>query len=94
MLTDLEKRADKVRSGIRTGAEEAVADHRLTPLAGHIADYFAHQAAPGVNSKATGNARDRLRRVRKDCEFRRPADDRSRRVAQHGMSLPFRTVLQ
>jgi hypothetical protein len=32
-------------SGIRSGAEDAVADHRLTPLAGHVADYFAHQTA-------------------------------------------------
>ena len=30
VLTELEKRADKVRSGNRTGADDAVADHRLT----------------------------------------------------------------
>ena len=74
VLTELEKRADKVRSGIRTGAEDAVADHRLTPLAGHVADYFAHQTARGVTTKAIRNARGRLLRVTKDCGFRRLAD--------------------
>lgn len=32
VLNELEKRADKVRSGIRTVAEDAVIDHQATPL--------------------------------------------------------------
>jgi len=74
VLTDLEKRADKVRSGIRSAAEDTVIDHQITPLVDHIADYFGHQAAKGVTSKQIVNVRARFNRVVQDCGFRRLAD--------------------
>jgi integrase/DNA-directed RNA polymerase specialized sigma24 family protein len=53
VLADLEKRADKVRSGIRTAAEDAVIDHQATPLAEHVAAYFDRQNAKGITQQQT-----------------------------------------
>ncbi len=74
VLGDLERRAELVKAKVLTVSEDAIADHQETPLAGHVADYFAHQAARGVTTKAIRNARGRLQRVTKDCGFRRLAD--------------------
>ncbi len=73
MLTELEKRADKVRSGIRTGAEDAAVDHHATPLAEHFAAFLDHQKAKGV-SRRVNDTRSQLQRVAKDCNFRRLAE--------------------
>ncbi len=42
MLTELQDRADKVRSGGWTVAEDAVLDHKDTPIADHIDAYLAY----------------------------------------------------
>jgi integrase len=74
VLGDLERRAELVKAKVLTVSEDAISDHQETPLAGHVADYFAHQTARGVTTKAIRNARARLQRVTKDCGFRRLAD--------------------
>lgn len=73
ILTELGKRADKVRSGIRSSAEDAVIDHQPTPLAEHIAAYIDHQRAKGL-SRRVDDVQRQLRRVAADCGFRRLAD--------------------
>ena len=74
VLTDLEKRADKVRSGLRSAAEDAVVDHQATPLAEHFAAFIEHQAAKGFAKGRVRDTRSRLRRVAAECGFRRMAD--------------------
>jgi len=74
VLTDLEKRADKVRSGIRSAAEDAVIDHQATPLAEHLAAFLEHQTAKGLTQVELNTTRSRLDRIAADCGFRRLAD--------------------
>ena len=74
VLTDLEKRADKVRSGLRSAAEDAVVDHQATPLGEHVAAFLEHQAARGIAKGRVRDTRSRLRRVADECGFRRIAD--------------------
>ena len=74
VLTDLEKRADKVRSGLRSAAEDAVIDHQGTPLVEHVAAFLEHQTAKGITRVQLDNTRSRLRRVADECGFRRIAD--------------------
>jgi integrase len=73
MLTELEKRAEKVRGGILTAAEDATIDHRGTPLADHIAAFIDHQRARGL-SRRVNDTRSQLRRVANECGFVRLAD--------------------
>ena len=74
MLTELEKRADKVRSGMRSEAEDAVLDHQGAPLAEHVAAFIEHQQARGVTPKQIDNVRGRVNRVSTDCGWKRLAD--------------------
>src|SRR5262249_12087115 len=41
VLADLEKQTDRVRAGVVTSDELAIADRKLDPLDGHLADYLA-----------------------------------------------------
>ena len=74
VLTDLEKRADKVRSGLRSAAEDAVVDHRDTSLDQHFAAYLTHLEAEGTSPAHRGNVNRSLRRVAADCRFFKLAD--------------------
>ena len=74
VLNDLEKRADKVRSNLRTAAEDAVVDHLATPLADHFAAFLEHQEAKGITKTELDTTRSRLHRVAADCGFKRLGD--------------------
>ncbi len=74
VLMELEKRADKVRSGIRSAVEDAIIDHQVTPLAEHIAAFLEHQAVKNITRRRRDDTRSRLIRVSGDCGFRRLAD--------------------
>jgi len=74
VLNELEKRADKVRAGIRSVAEDAVVDHQATLLAEHVAAYIEHQKAKGLHRMRVKNTDSRLRRLAAECGFRRLAD--------------------
>jgi integrase len=74
VLTELEKRADKVRSNLRTAAEDAVVDHQGAALAGHVRAFLEHQTAKGITRLQIHNTRRRLERVADECQFRRLAD--------------------
>jgi hypothetical protein len=56
VLAELEKRADKVRSGLRTDAEDRAVDHQRSPLADHIDAFLDHQNAEGQVFTSQGNA--------------------------------------
>ena len=74
ILADLERRAELVKAGVMTAAEDAVADHQATALADHFAAYIAHQKAKGLNATRIRNTDARLKRLANDCGFRRLAD--------------------
>ena len=89
VLVELETRADKVRSGVRSAAEDSVLDHQASPLAGHIACYLDYLRSkrgkgskPKVSPKHVANVRHNLTRIVTDCgfkqlrDFNRPAVDR------------------
>lgn len=46
-LVELEKRAEKVKAGILTVAEDAAIDHQATPLLDHIAAYMTKLESDG-----------------------------------------------
>ena len=74
VLADLEKRADNVRSGIATAAEDSTIDHRVSPIGEHIDAYIRHQQTKGVNAHSIKVARARLERLAKDCRFNSLSD--------------------
>jgi len=82
ILTDLEKRADKVRSGIRSVAEDSAIDHQGTPLADHFAAYLLSMESAGVCKMHRDNVRRALRRLAADCGFRRLGDLRREALEQ------------
>ena len=74
VLGDLERRSELVKAGVLTAADDAVADHQLTPLAGHLAAYIAHQNAKALNAVRVRNSVSRLNRLAAECGFVRLAD--------------------
>ncbi len=79
VLTELEKRADKVRSGLRTAAEDAAVDHQSTPLVEHVAGFLAHQRAKGL-SRRVDDTKAQLERVARDCCLGRLSDLEARKL--------------
>ena len=59
VLADLEKRAEKVRSGILTSAEDRIADHLTTPIDEHRDAFLASLEASGATAKHVSETRKR-----------------------------------
>lgn len=57
VLSKLERRAELVRSEIISPAEDATADHQLTPLAQHVAAFHEHRTAKGLNATRIANTK-------------------------------------
>ncbi len=74
VLSKLERRAELVRSEIISPAEDATADHQLTPLAQHFAAFREHRTAKGLTSIRIDNTKSKLDRLAKECGFGRLAD--------------------
>ena len=74
VLSKLERRAELVRSEIISSAEDATADHQLTPLNQHFAAFHEHRTAKGLSSVRIANTKSRLDRLADDCGFGRLAD--------------------
>ncbi len=72
-LTDLEKRAEKVKGLILTPAEDRTIDHQQTPLDGHTTAFIDHQIARGL-SRRVNDTRSQLRRVSAECGWNRLGD--------------------
>jgi len=70
VLNELERRADKVRSKIRTVSEDAAVDHQGRPLGEHLAGYFDHLEAEGTTPEHRYNVRLQLNRLAADCGFK------------------------
>ena len=83
VLAGLVKRAEHVRSGILTTAQDAVIDHQSTPVGEHVDGYLAHLATKAVHGHRVSehhrrNVAHNLRRVIAECKFERLAHlDRS-----------------
>ena len=77
VLAELEARADKVRCGAWTAAEDSVLDHKLTPIGAHIEDYLTrlrNKRGKGgrqrVSSGHVANVEHNLNRVVSECGFK------------------------
>jgi len=76
VLAELEKRADKVRAGITTAAEDSVLDHQTTPLAEHVEAYLDHLrhkrgkgGKPTVARRHVANVEKALNTIADACDF-------------------------
>jgi integrase len=69
VLADLERKAERVRSGLLTPAEARTAAHLATPIGEHVAEYATHLEAVGTSPKHCYETRRRSDRVLNDCRF-------------------------
>jgi len=97
VLGELERRAELVKAGVVTAAENAVADHQGTPLPDHFTAYLGHLKAKGVHRTRIANARGRLNKIAADCSAAKLAHLSAtmlerwlHSVAEAGMSAPTR----
>ena len=74
IMADLERRAELVKAGVMTTAEDSIADHQSTLLTDHVDAFFAHQQSRGVSKAQLGNTRGRLNRVVADVGLVRLSD--------------------
>ena len=74
MLTDLERRAELVRSGVISVAQESIADHVSTPIVRHFETYHKHRVMQELNETRIKNTDSRLKRLADECGFRRLSD--------------------
>jgi integrase len=70
VLTQLERQAELIRSGILTPEEGTVASHATQPLEAHLDSYEGHLRARGCNHRRIGMVRRRLERIASECRFR------------------------
>ena len=80
VLTDLVTRAEKVRGGILTPAEDTMIDHQETPLADHLKAYLVHLDAKGDSDVHLADTRRLATKIMADCGFGRLADVRRETV--------------
>ena len=74
VLGDLERRAELIRSGVMTQAEDAAADHLRSPIAEHREAYLTHLTAKGVSPDHHANVERQLIRLMEGCGFATLAD--------------------
>ena len=74
VLAELVKRAENVKSGITTAAQDDVIDHQGTPLSGHFDVYLDHLAGKGTTADHRKTTRAYLDRLARDCSFSKLAD--------------------
>ncbi len=74
VLGELERRAELVKAGVLTPAEDAISDHQGTSLAEHFEAYLTKLEADGTTVDHRGNVRRCLTRVAKDCRFLKLGD--------------------
>jgi integrase len=74
VLTDLERKAELVRSNVMTAAEAATSEHQCRPLAEHFDAYLLHLEAANTAAKHRYEVRRQLNRLAADCRWVRLAD--------------------
>lgn len=70
VLGELERRAELVKAGVMTVAEDNVADHQTVPLANHIAAFAESMKAKNCTVDHQAKTERYLKRLAKECEFR------------------------
>lgn len=80
VLAQLERRAEMVRGGVITAAEDAVSDHRRSPIGLHVQVYLASMRARGVTERHAKNQERLLGVILAECGFRSLGDVRRERV--------------
>ncbi len=80
VLAGLEKRAEKVRSGIITTAENAMSDHQYTALTEHLAEFVATMQAAGRSKIHVSGTERLIQRVIDELSLRRLADIRAEAI--------------
>lgn len=74
VLSDLQTRAEKVKSNLITAAEDAVVDHLTTPVSDHFTAYCDYLASKGVTPAHRKLTLSYLRRLANECNFVRLGD--------------------
>src|SRR5260221_12796469 len=88
VLVELERRAELVKSGVLTPAQDAVADHKRTTITGHVEAYIGSLRAKGNTPKHCATVGRLLRAVIAGCRFRTLADIRREPVERWLMNSP------
>lgn len=70
VLADLERKSQRVRSGLMTKAEAATAEGLNAPIAEHVDAYAEHLESDGVTSKHIRESRRILRSILDGCDFK------------------------
>jgi integrase len=73
-LAALERRAELIRSGVMSSAEDVISRHQTTPLSGHFDAYEEHLKAKGVTGKRVKESRYYLDRLAAESPFSSLAD--------------------
>ena len=73
-LADLERRAELVKAGVLTAAEDAVGEHRRTTITSHVEAYLAALKARETTPEHQAAQRRLLSAVIEGCRFRALAD--------------------
>ncbi len=69
VLADLERRAERVRSGLLTSAEARTSEHLTRPIGEHVADYLTSLEAKGASPKQVVECRRVLTHSLAGCGF-------------------------
>ena len=80
VLAELERRAEMVRSGVLTAAEDRIADHAATPLADHVSGWLTSLRASGNSVRHIEDAERLTHRLCTECGFRSLRDIVASRV--------------
>jgi len=80
VLAELEKRAEKVRSGIITKSEDAMTIHQHTPLTEHVGEFIATMRAAGRDVDYVAETKRMIERVVRELSLRRLSDIRPEAV--------------
>lgn len=96
-LTKLQRRAELVKAGVLTEAEDCVADHAGISLSKHLDGFEKHLRAKGGDERRISMVRRRLERLFEDCRFTKlnkmaagPVEDWLVEQAEKGMSAATR----
>lgn len=74
VLTDLERKAELVRSNVITAAESAVADHATVPVVKHFEAYQSHRVTQELSPARIKGSHSQLLRIATDCGFSKLSD--------------------
>ncbi len=69
VLAEFERRAELVRSGVISAAEDRIAEHQRNPIAEHFDAWVVSRQAKGVTANYLDDARRYLDRLARECRF-------------------------